>query len=163
MASLSGWTATFLTRLRSRRRRTPRWLAERTYARLREDIITIRLAPGTLLRETELMRWLDVGRTPVREAMQRLQRDGFVVVIARRGTFVSKIDISDLTAIYEARARIESWATRLAVERLREPERRDARELINALKAITVPSELDALLALDRRMLGFEEEVRKII
>jgi DNA-binding GntR family transcriptional regulator len=109
------------------------------------------------------MRWLDVGRTPVREAMQRLQRDGFVVVIARRGTFVSKIDISDLTAIYEARARIESWATRLAVERLREPERRDARELINALKAITVPSELDALLALDRRMLGFEEEVRKII
>ena len=83
-------------------------LAERTYVRLREDIITIRLAPGTLLRETELMRRLDVGRTPVREALQRLQRDGFVVVIARRGTFVSKIDISDLTAIYEARARIES-------------------------------------------------------
>ncbi len=82
-------------------------LAERTYVRLREDIITIRLAPGTLLRETELMRRLDVGRTPVREALQRLQRDGFVVVIARRGTFVSKIDISDLTAIYEARARIE--------------------------------------------------------
>jgi DNA-binding GntR family transcriptional regulator len=78
-----------------------------------------------------------------------------VVVIARRGTFVSKIDISDLTAIYEARARIESWATRLAAERLREPERREARELIDALKAIRSPLELEALLALDRRIHRF--------
>ena len=82
-------------------------LAERTYIQLREDIIAVRLPPGTLLREPELMRRLDVGRTPVREALLRLQRDGFVVVVARGGTFVSKIDISDLTAIYEARARIE--------------------------------------------------------
>ena len=130
-------------------------LTKRTYVRLREDIITTRLAPGTLLREADLMRRLDVGRTPVREALQRLQRDGFVVVIARRGTFVSKIDISDLTAIYEARARIESWATRLAAERLREPERREAQDLIGTLKAITAPLELDALLALDRRIHRF--------
>jgi DNA-binding GntR family transcriptional regulator len=130
-------------------------LAERTYVQLREDIITIRLAPGTLLRETELMRRLNVGRTPVREALQRLQRDGFVIVIARRGTFVSKIDISDLTAIYEARARIESWATKLAAERLRESERRVAQELLGELKAITAPLELDALLALDRRIHRF--------
>ena len=130
-------------------------LAERTYIKLREDIITTRLPPGTLLRETELMRRLDVGRTPVREALQRLQHDGFVVVIARRGTFVSKIDISDLTAIYEARARIESWATRLAAERLREPERREARQLIDAMKAISLPLELDVLLALDTRIHRF--------
>jgi DNA-binding GntR family transcriptional regulator len=130
-------------------------LAERTYVRLREDIITVRLAPGTLLRETELMRRLNVGRTPVREALQRLQRDGFVIVIARRGTFVSKIDISDLKAIYEARARIESWATKLAAERLRESERRMAGELLSELKAITAPLGLDALLELDRRIHRF--------
>ena len=47
------------------------------------------------------------------------------------------------------------WATRLAAERLREPERREAQELIDALRAITVPSELDALLALDRRIHRF--------
>src|ERR1700722_19041110 len=130
-------------------------LAGRTYLKLREDIITVRLPPGALMRETELMRMLGVGRTPVREALQRLQHDGFVVVIARRGTFVSKIDISDLTAIYEARARIESWATRLAAERLREPERREARKLIEALRAISVPAKLDALLALDTRVHRF--------
>ena len=130
-------------------------LAERTYVQLREDIITIRLPPGTLLREPELMHRLEVGRTPVREALLRLQRDGFVIVVARGGTFVSKIDISDLTAIYEARAKIESWVTRLAAERLSEPERREARELIDALQALAVPRELDALLALDRRIHRF--------
>jgi len=130
-------------------------LAERTYLKLREDIITIRLQPGALLRETELMRRLNVGRTPVREALQRLQHDGFVVVVARRGTFVSKIDISDLTAIYEARARIESWATRLAAERLREPERREARQLIDEIKAFPAPPELEPLLVLDTRIHRF--------
>ncbi|WP_431323208.1 GntR family transcriptional regulator [Rhizobium sp. YTU87027] len=130
-------------------------LAERTYLQLREDIITVHLAPGTILRENDVMRRLDVGRTPVREAFLRLQRDGFVDVNARRGTFVSRIDISDLTAIYEARARIESWATRLAAERLREPERREAGKLIEALKALSLPSEIDALLALDRRIHRF--------
>jgi len=130
-------------------------LAERTYIQLREEIITVRLPPGTLLREPELMQRLDVGRTPVREALLRLQRDGFVVVVARGGTFVSKIDISDLTAIYEARARIESWATRLAAQRLTEADRREARGLIDALQALTIPGEAEALLALDRRIHRF--------
>lgn len=130
-------------------------LAERTYLQLREDIITVKLAPGTLLRESDLMRRLDVGRTPIREALLKLQSDGFVDVNARRGTFVSKIDISDLSAIYEARARIESWATRLAAERLREPERREAQELIEALAAFANPPDLEPLLALDRRIHRF--------
>ena len=52
---------------------------------LREEIIGVRLAPGTLLREDELIQRLGVGRTPVREAVQRLQRDGFVTVPPRRG------------------------------------------------------------------------------
>ena len=130
-------------------------LAERTYLQLREDIITVKLAPGTLLREGDLMRSLDVGRTPIREALLKLQGDGFVDVNARRGTFVSKIDISDLSAIYEARARIESWATRLAAERLREPERREAQALIAALAAFSNPPDLEPLLALDRRIHRF--------
>ena len=130
-------------------------LAERTYVQLREDIMSVRLPPGTLLHEPEIMRRLDVGRTPVREALLRLQSDGFVVVVARRGTFVSQIDISDLTAIYEARAKIESWATRLAAQRLNDSDRREAESLIGELQALAVPGELDALLALDRRVHRF--------
>ncbi len=136
-------------------------LAERTYIRLRDDIITTLLPPGTLLREAELMKRMEVGRTPVREALQRLQYDGFVVVSARRGTFVSKIDINDLTAVYEARARIESWATRLAAERLREFERQEARQLIDELKQTTGPMTLEDILALDRRVHRFIYKVAK--
>ncbi|WP_429932673.1 GntR family transcriptional regulator [Agrobacterium vitis] len=130
-------------------------LADRTYIRLREEIITAQLPPGTLLRETELMERLESGRTPVREALQRLQRDGFVVVSARRGTFVSKVDITDLTAVYEARARIESYATLLAAERLREYERLEALALVDELKSTKGPMELSDILALDRRVHRF--------
>jgi DNA-binding GntR family transcriptional regulator len=130
-------------------------IADRTYVHLREEIITTALPPGTMLRESELMKRLDAGRTPVREAIQRLQRDGFVVVSGRRGTFVSTIDLSDLTAVYEARARIESYATRLAAERLREFERQEARALIDELKATSGPMDLVDILALDRRVHRF--------
>ena len=114
-------------------------LADRTYVRLREEIITAQLPPGTLLREAELIESLESGRPPVREALQRLQHDGFVVVSARRGTFVSNVDITDLTAVYEARARIESYATRLAAERLREYERVEALALVDELQRTEGP------------------------
>ena len=83
-------------------------LADQAYLRLREAIIAVELAPGTVLREEELTQRVGVGRTPVREAIQRLHRDGFVTVIPRRGTLVSEINITDLAAIYEVRARLES-------------------------------------------------------
>lgn len=130
-------------------------LAERTYVRLRESIINTELPPGTLLKEGELMERLEAGRTPVREALQRLQRDGFVFVSARRGTFVSTIDMHDLTAVYEARAKIESWATRLATERLRETEREEAQRLIAKLKSVASPLDLKETLALDRQVHRF--------
>jgi DNA-binding GntR family transcriptional regulator len=130
-------------------------LAERTYLRLREAIISTKLPPGTLLRDDQLMQQLGVGRTPVREAIQRLQRDGFVEVIPRRGTFVSKIDITDLAAIYEVRTRLESWASRLAAERARETDHSEAQDLVGELETISAESGADALLALDRRIHRF--------
>jgi DNA-binding GntR family transcriptional regulator len=130
-------------------------LAERAYIELREWIIRVELAPGTLLKEDDLMRRLGVGRTPVREALQRLQRDGFVTVLPRRGTLVSEINITDLAAIYEVRKRLESWASRLAAERATEDDRRAARKLIGRLEALTGEHGYDALLDLDRKIHRF--------
>ena len=93
-------------------------LADRAYVTLREEIITAEVAPGTLLREEELTGRLGVGRTPIREAIQRLRREGYVTILPRRGTLVSEISITDLAAIYEVRARLESWGARLAAERV---------------------------------------------
>jgi DNA-binding GntR family transcriptional regulator len=130
-------------------------LADRAYLRLREEIIRVELPPGTLLREDELMRRIGVGRTPVREAVQRLQRDGFVTVLPRRGTLVSEINITDLAAIYEVRKHLESWASRLAAERADDDDRREARRLVDALEAITAEDGYEGLLALDRQIHRF--------
>ena len=133
----------------------PGTLAERAYVDLREEIIGVRLPPGTLLREEELMQRLGVGRTPVREAVQRLQRDGFVTVIPRRGTLVSEISITDLAAIYEVRKKLESWASRLAAERVTDAEREEARALLGELKDLEAGGEYERLLAVDRRIHRF--------
>ena len=130
-------------------------LADRAYLRLREEIIAVVLPPGTLLREDELTRRLGVGRTPVREAVQRLGRDGFVTVIPRRGTLVSEINITDLAGIYEVRAHLESWAARLAAERAGEADRAEAEALLAELEALTPGGRYQDLLALDRRIHRF--------
>jgi DNA-binding GntR family transcriptional regulator len=127
-------------------------LADRAYLHLREEIIRVELRPGTLLREDELRDRLGVGRTPVREAIQRLQRDGFVTIIPRRGTLVSEITITDLAAIYEVRKHLESWASRLAAQRATDDDRHAAEQLIGELEALTAQDGYEALLALDRRI-----------
>jgi DNA-binding GntR family transcriptional regulator len=130
-------------------------LAERAYVHLREEIIGVRLAPGTLLREDDLIQRLGIGRTPVREAVQRLQRDGFVTVLPRRGTLVSEISITDLAAIYEVRKQLESWASRLAAERATATDHGEARLLMDDLAALTAHDDYQTLLTVDRRIHRF--------
>lgn len=80
-------------------------------------IVRLELAPGAVLREDELQQRLGLGRTPIREALQRLVRDQFVTVLPRRGMFVSHIDVGELATLYETRAIIEPYAARLACAR----------------------------------------------
>jgi DNA-binding GntR family transcriptional regulator len=129
-------------------------LADRAYVQLREEIITAELAPGTLLREEDLTGRLELGRTPVREAIQRLRREGYVTILPRRGTLVSEISITDLAAIYEVRTRLESWGARLAAERAGAADRREADALIGELEAVGA-DDYEALLRTDRRIHRF--------
>jgi DNA-binding GntR family transcriptional regulator len=80
-------------------------------------IVRLDLAPGAVIREDELQVQLGMGRTPIREALQRLVRDQFVTVIPRRGMYVSGIDVAELALLYETRATLEPFATRLACAR----------------------------------------------
>jgi DNA-binding GntR family transcriptional regulator len=80
-------------------------------------IVRLDFAPGALLREDDLRARLGIGRTPIREALQRLERDQFVTVIPRRGMFVTAIDVDDLALLYETRAVMEPYAARLAAQR----------------------------------------------
>src|SRR5271165_1579523 len=92
-------------------------LTELAYRRLEEDIVTLRIPPGTVVSETILSRRLGVGRTPVREALQRLAREWLVVIMPRRGIVVSEIDPVRQLRLLEARREIERFLARSAARR----------------------------------------------
>ena len=92
-------------------------LSEQAYLRIRDKIVRLEMAPGDVIREDVLQAELGIGRTPIREALQRLARDQFVTVIPRRGMLVSGIDVMELSMLYETRAILEPYAMRLAAAR----------------------------------------------
>jgi DNA-binding GntR family transcriptional regulator len=111
-------------------------------------IVRLELAPGAVIRDDELQATLGVGRTPIREALQRLERDQFVTVVPRRGMFVSGVDVADLSILYETRAILEPYAMRLACAR-GTAEHWDAMRA--ELKRVRSRSAPDELLEIDRR------------
>ena len=126
-------------------------LTERAYGQLEELITTLVLAPGTVLGEQNLVRRLGIGRTPIREALQRLARDGLVVVMPRRGIFVSEINVRSQLRLLETRRVLERLIARLAAERATQEERgvfsSIARDMRNAASA----SDDLAFMRLDHR------------
>ncbi len=127
----------------------PESLAEQAHRVLRQMIVRLDFAPGDVLKEDVLREQLGIGRTPIREALIRLQREHFVTVIPRRGMFVSRIEVEELSLLFETRAVLEPYAARLATVRGTDQQ---WDEMSETLKAITDPSLLaEDQLALDRR------------
>jgi DNA-binding GntR family transcriptional regulator len=92
--------------------------AERAYIQIKDMIITLQLAPGSVIDEGNLMVRLSIGRTPIREALKRLQADNLVIVRSHRGMFVADIAITDLGQIFEVRSMLEPLGVRLAAQRI---------------------------------------------
>ena len=98
-------------------------LTEKAYRALEELITTLALPPGTVLGEQSLALQLGIGRTPIREALQRLARDGLIVVLPRRGILVSEVDLRTHLRLLETRRVLERLVARLAAERATTGER----------------------------------------
>src|SRR3954452_8318181 len=96
-------------------------LADRDYVAIRDRLIMLDIRPGDPIDDDELAKELGVGRTPVREALKRLEGDRLVVSYPRRGAFAPGLDISDLAHIPEIRAQLEPLAARRAAERATRP------------------------------------------
>ena len=92
-------------------------LADKAYGAIRDRLIMLDIRPGEPIDDDQLGKDLGVGRTPVREALKRLEGDRLVVAYPRRGTFATGMDISDLAHISEIRAQLEPLAARRAAER----------------------------------------------
>ncbi|HEV3186904.1 MAG TPA: GntR family transcriptional regulator [Acidimicrobiales bacterium] len=100
------------------------------YEQLREMILDLRLAPGEVLNELSLSARIGIGRMPVREALQRLASDRFVVALPRRGTVVSSMTMVDVAHLYEAREAVECGIARVVVRRITDEQIRELRSLV---------------------------------
>lgn len=109
---------------------TPRSLRERVYEELRERIIEAEYPAGTRLVEREIAEELRVSRVPVREAMQRLESEGFLSVRPRRGSVVTEFGREDAEHLFDVRENLEGLAARLAARHASPEELRALEELL---------------------------------
>jgi DNA-binding GntR family transcriptional regulator len=110
-------------------------LADKAYHEIRGLIVSLELAPGAVIDERELIGRLEIGRTPVREALRRLAQERLVEVYPRRGMFVTGVDVRELARLSEVRAVLEPEAARLAAERATDADRAELSLLLSELDA----------------------------
>lgn len=130
-------------------------LAERAYLVLRHRIVTLEMPPGSPVAEDEVMHELGVSRTPIREAIIRLAKDGLVTVVPRRQTLVSEIRIGHLAEISEVRSELEGFAAGLAAERFAPDDAPELAELLEELDHVERLGENETLIELDRKVHDF--------
>lgn len=97
-------------------------LRELVFESLREAIIVGKLSPGERLMEIQMAEEMGVSRTPVREAIRKLELEGLVVMLPRKGAYVAGLSLKDITDVFEIRGALEGLAAELAAERITEEE-----------------------------------------
>jgi DNA-binding GntR family transcriptional regulator len=125
-------------------------LSEKAYQLIKQKVITLELQPSAVIDEQVLMQELDLGRTPIREALQRLDSEGLVNIVPRRGTFVSDISITDLQAIFELRTVLEGFCARLAAQRITDEQIEKMESVLRDLEEVH-SGDRRALMSLDQR------------
>jgi DNA-binding GntR family transcriptional regulator len=125
--------------------------SEEAYQRILERIVSLEMPPGSVVNEARLREELKIGRTPIREAMQRLARENFVRSIPHRGTFVTDVNITDLARITEVRVVLEAHAARLAAEKLTATDREAIGELLARFRRGQVTDQ-QGLMQLDQQI-----------
>ena len=117
-------------------------LSEQAYRSLRDQLIMLEIRPGDAINDSALAASLGIGRTPVREALKRLESDHLVVSYPRRGTFATRVDFTELADISEIRQLLEPLAARRAARNATAPLRARLRELAADIAA-SKPSNAD--------------------
>lgn len=124
-------------------------LAEQAYRALRDRLIMLDIAPGEPLQELQLVSDLGFGRTPLREALKRLETDHLVVSYPRRGTFATRVDITELATVSEVRQLLEPLAARKAAGNVDADTRAALLEARDGIGQLTSDSPWRDVMALD--------------
>lgn len=132
----------------------PRNLSDEVYAILRAAILSHEIEPGVRLLEAELAAQLGVSRAPVREAMRKLEHEGLLESLPRRGATVVTLPEDEIQLIYELRAAIEEEAFARAAVRITEADLEGLRHDLAALHEAYRAGDVDAVTAADRAFHG---------
>jgi len=124
-------------------------LREIVFETLREAIIQGRLEPGERLMEIQLAEEMGVSRTPVREAIRKLELEGFVVMVPRKGAYVAGISVKDIVDVFEVRAALEALAAGLAAERATTEELEEMERAVLLNYEVSSGHNLDTLVERD--------------
>ena len=139
-----------------RRRATTRdadgTLTEQAYRAIEEAIVTLALQPGEVVSEAQLSTLVGLGRTPVREALQRLARERLVRILPRRGIVVAAVDVREQLRLLEVRREIERLTARAAARRADAPQRARLRGIAEAMERAAAENDETGFLRLDREL-----------
>lgn len=133
-------------------------LRELVFETLRDAIITGKLTPGERLMEIQLAEELGVSRTPVREAIRKLELEGFLVMVPRKGAYVAGISMKDVVDVFEVRAALEALAAGLAAERITEEELDQLERSIVSISEVSDGGNLEVVVERDT---GFHDIIYK--
>ncbi len=131
--------------------------AEAAYRQLRDKLIMLDIRPGEPINDGQLAAEFGFGRTPVREAIKRLEVDHLVVSYPRRGTFATNVDFTELADVSEIRELLEPLAARRAATRASEAIRRELLQVADAIAG------LDPELGESRELMRYDLMVHRLI
>lgn len=124
-------------------------LREVVFETIRNAIISGSLKPGERLMEVQMAERLGVSRTPIREAIRKLELEGLIIMLPRKGAFVADLSVKDLTEVLEIRAALEGLAAGLAVTRISEAEIEELEIITLKFNKAIESDNVEELIALD--------------
>ena len=136
-------------------------LRETVCEALRSAIRNGILEPGERLMEVQLAEELGISRTPVREAIRKLEQEGYVIMMPRRGTYVSSVSVNDIKEIFEIRSALESLSTGLAARRIEPDELEKLRALLTEIEGHIERKDIDKIVETDIEFHGLLYQVSR--
>lgn len=127
-------------------------LTRQAHERLEEMIVTLELAPGSVVSEASLSAQLGIGTTPIREALQRLAREYLVQIFPRRGVVITAIDVRQQLQVLETRRELERLIARTAARRATPAEREAIAALADRIEQTEVDADPRAFLRVDAEL-----------
>ncbi|MDK2858760.1 MAG: hypothetical protein PWQ89_1879 [Verrucomicrobiota bacterium] len=125
------------------------------YDQLKERILTHEIEQGAPLSERMISEWFDASRTPVREALRRLQKEHFVDLTPEYGAFVSRVTYETILEVYEIREVLEGLSARLCAMCLQPSERKDLVVIYRELRDALINKQYENSVPLDVEFHGF--------